>query len=70
MPKKRPFYYIHPAIDPAIDLWENPKAMKCMHKMAAKAQKEGEDIDDWELYNRACIECEEHDVCFEICSRS
>ena len=48
-----------------MDLWE--KNSSCIGRYARIIFNETEEeVDDFEIYNRICLECEKHDKCWHI----
>jgi len=51
----------HPYDVEALETWNRPKVVECFTTLTSFIQEE---LNDWECYERFCIECDEHDRCF------
>lgn len=46
----------------AIEMWQRKQFRKCCDNLRAM----GEDFGDWDAYNTMCVDCEDHDDCFDV----
>jgi len=47
----------------ALEIWGRKQFRECREELC---RLEETDYSDWEAYNLMCVDCDEHDKCFEV----